>query len=123
MVARTDADDGIVGHGFAFTIGRGNDVQLAAIRSLASRFTGRTWPGCWTILGATWRELVHDSELRWLGPEKGVIHMAIGALINAFWDLRCRREGKPPWRLLAELSPEETVSLVDFRYLSDALTP
>ncbi len=123
VVARTDADDGIAGHGFAFTIGRGNDVQLAAIRSLASRLTGRDVAGVLDDLGATWRELVHDSQLRWLGPEKGVIHMAIGALINAFWDLRCRREGKPLWRLLAELSPEEIVSLVDFRYLSDALTP
>jgi L-fuconate dehydratase len=123
VVARTDADDGVAGHGFTFTIGRGNEVQLAAIRSLSDRFVGRDVAGVIEDLGATWRELVHDSHLRWLGPEKGVMHMAIGALANAFWDLRCRRDGKPLWRLLAELTPEETVALADFRYLSDALTP
>jgi L-fuconate dehydratase len=122
-VARTDADDGVAGHGFTFTIGRGNEVQLAAIRSLSDRFVGRDVSGVIEDLGGTWRELVHDSHLRWLGPEKGVMHMAIGALTNALWDLRCRRDGKPLWRVLAELTPEETVALADFRYLNDALTP
>ncbi|ETK31927.1 L-fuconate dehydratase [Microbispora sp. ATCC PTA-5024] len=107
------------GHGFAFTIGRGNDVQTAAIRALEPYVLGRTTDD----LGALYREMTHDSQLRWLGPEKGVMHMAISAVVNALWDLRAKQEGKPLWLLLSELSPEEIVSLVDFRYLTDALTP
>lgn len=112
-------DDGFAGHGFAFTIGRGNDVQTAAIGALESYVLGRDVED----LGGLYRELVHDSQLRWLGPEKGVMHMAISAVVNALWDLKAKRAGKPLWRLLAEMSPEEIVGLVDFRYLSDALTP
>jgi len=74
-------------------------------------------------MGGCWRRLVHDSQLRWLGPEKGVMHMAIGAVVNALWDLKARLAGLPVWRLLAEMSPEQIVDLVDFRYLSDALRP
>ena len=111
------------GHGFTFTIGRGNDVQLAAIRAVAQRFTGRDVSGVLDDLGGTWRELVHDSQLRWLGPEKGVMHMAIGAVINALWDLKARIMGVPLWQLLARMAPEEIVSLIDFRYISDALEP
>jgi len=122
VVAVTDAGDGLDGHGFAFTIGRGNEVQLAAVRAVAERFVGRDVEACLADLGAVWRELVHDSQLRWLGPEKGVVHMAIGAVINALWDLKARREGKPLWRLLADLQPEEILELVDLRYLSDVLT-
>ncbi|MGW1680752.1 L-fuconate dehydratase [Saccharopolyspora sp. NPDC002376] len=123
VVIETDADDGLEGHGFAFTIGRGNDVQVAAIRALESFVVGRPLGEVLDDLGSVWRELVHDSQLRWLGPEKGVAHMAIGAVINALWDLKAKRAGKPLWQLLAELSPEQIVDLVDFRYLSDALTP
>ncbi|MER7013920.1 enolase C-terminal domain-like protein [Saccharopolyspora sp. NPDC000359] len=123
VVVETDADDGLTGHGFAFTIGRGNDVQVAAIRALESTVVGRPVAAVLDDLGAVWRELVHDSPLRWLGPEKGVVHMAIGAVVNALWDLKAKRAGKPLWQLLAELSPEQVVDLVDFRYLSDALTP
>ncbi|WP_207930909.1 L-fuconate dehydratase [Streptomyces sp. 8K308] len=118
----TDAGDGLEGHGFVFTIGRGNDVQVAALRALEGRLLGRGVEEVLADLGGVWRELVHDSQLRWLGPEKGVMHMAIGAVINALWDLRAKREGVPLWRLLASLSPEEIVDLVDFRYLTDALT-
>ncbi|MEP9382066.1 L-fuconate dehydratase [Nocardioides sp. KR10-350] len=118
----TDAEDGLDGHGFVFTIGRGNDVQVAAIEALRDHLVGREVEPVLADLGGLWRELVHDSQLRWLGPEKGVIHMAIGAVVNALWDLRAKRDGKPLWRLLAELSPEELVDLVDFRYLTDALT-
>ncbi|EIE98205.1 enolase C-terminal domain-like protein [Saccharomonospora glauca] len=118
----TDADDGLSGHGFVFTIGRGNDVQVAAVRALEPHLVGRDVDATLADLGGVWRELVHDSQLRWLGPEKGVMHMAIGAVVNALWDLRAKREGKPLWRLLASLSPEELVDLVDFRYLTDALT-
>ncbi|YCK34707.1 L-fuconate dehydratase [Actinomadura sp. ATCC 39365] len=111
-------DDGVEGHGFAFTIGRGNDVQTGAIRALEPYVLGRDVED----LGALYKELVNDSQLRWLGPEKGVMHMAISAVVNALWDLKARRAGKPVWRLLAEMSPEEIVGLIDFRYLSDALT-
>ena len=118
----TDAADGLEGHGFVFTIGRGNDVEVAAIESLAPWFVGRDVEAALADLGGLWRELVYDSQLRWLGPEKGVMHMAIGAAVNALWDLRAKREGVPLWMLLAALSPEQLVDLVDFRYLSDALT-
>ncbi len=118
----TDSDDGLSGHGFVFTIGRGNDVQVAALRALEAHLVGRDVDATLADLGGMWRELVHDSQLRWLGPEKGVMHMAIGAVINALWDLKAKREGKPLWRLLASMSPEELVDLVDFRYLTDALT-
>ncbi|MEU4543754.1 L-fuconate dehydratase [Nonomuraea dietziae] len=111
-------DDGFEGHGFAFTIGRGNDVQTAAIKALEPYVIGRDAED----LGALYKAMVWDSQLRWLGPEKGVMHMAVSAVVNALWDLKAKREGKPLWLLLGEMSPEEIVELVDFSYLSDALT-
>ncbi|MEJ3654422.1 L-fuconate dehydratase [Actinomycetes bacterium KLBMP 9759] len=122
VVISTDAGDGLEGHGFAFTIGRGNEVQTAAIDTIGSWLIGRPLAETLDGLGAVWNELVHDSQLRWLGPEKGVIHMAIAAVVNALWDLRAKRAGQPLWKLLSDLSPEELVELVDFRYLTDALT-
>ena len=119
----TDANDGHEGHGFVFTIGRGNDVEVAAIRSLAPYVLGRDTEAMLSDLGGLWHELVYDSQLRWLGPEKGVMHMAIGAAVNAAWDLRAKRAGLPLWQLLGRLTPAEIVDLIDFRYLSDALTP
>lgn len=126
---RTDAEDdrdpgagAAVGHGFVFTIGRGNDVQVAAIEALRGHVLGRDVDEVLGDLGSFWRELVHDSQLRWLGPEKGIMHMAVGAVINALWDLKAKRAGQPLWQLLASMSPEEIVELVDFRYLTDALT-
>ncbi len=119
----TDADDGLSGHAFVFTIGRGNDVQVAALRTLEGHLLGRDVEELLADLGGLWRELVHDSQLRWLGPEKGIMHMAVGAAVNALWDLKAKRAGQPLWQLLAGLSPEELVDLVDFRYLTDALTP
>ncbi len=116
------ADDGAQGHGFVFTIGRGNDVVLAAIHALQPLMIGLDLDHAFADMGGLWRRLVHDSHLRWLGPEKGVMHMAIGAVVNAVWDLFARREGKPLWKLLSDLDPEQIVDLVDFRYLSDALT-
>jgi L-fuconate dehydratase len=118
----TDADDGLEGHGLVFTIGRGNDVQVAALHVLEGHLAGRDVDATLADLGGMWRELVQDSQLRWLGPEKGIMHMAIGAAVTALWDLRAKHEGKPLWQLLASLSPEEIVDLVDFRYLTDALT-
>jgi L-fuconate dehydratase len=123
LVVRTDAADGLAGHSHVFTIGRGNDIQLAAVRALEPFLAGRDLDETLSDLGALSRRLVGDSPLRWLGPERGVVHMAIGAVLNACWDLAARRAGKPLWRFLADMSPEEIVSLVDFRYLTDALTP
>src|SRR5688500_941403 len=120
---RVVTDAGDAGHGFVFTIGRGNDVQVAAIEALSGHLAGREVEPLLADMGATWRELVHDSQLRWLGPEKGVMHMAIGAVVNALWDLKAKRAGKPLWLLLSEMPPSELVDLVDFRYLTDALTP
>ncbi|MGI8414880.1 MAG: fuconate dehydratase, partial [Nakamurella sp.] len=119
----TDASDGLAGHGFVFTIGRGNDIQLTAVLALAERLLGREVEPLLADLGGLWRELVYDSQLRWLGPEKGVMQMAIGAVVNALWDLKAKRAGKPLWLLLSELSSEQIVGLIDFRYLTDALTP
>ncbi|NUS17052.1 MAG: fuconate dehydratase [Streptomyces sp.] len=115
--------DGAAGHGLAFTVGRGNDVEVAAVRALAPLVVGLPVADVLGDLGAFSRRLTGDSQLRWLGPEKGVIHMAAAAVVNAVWDLYGRREGKPVWRLLAEMDPEHLVGLVDFRYLRDALTP
>ncbi|WP_370939548.1 enolase C-terminal domain-like protein [Amycolatopsis sp. cg13] len=115
-------DAGPDGYGLAFTIGRGNDVQAAAIRALAPHVVGRDVPEDAAALGALSRALVGDSQFRWLGPEKGVAHMAIGAIVNAAWDLAARRAGLPLWKFASRMTPEELVSLVDFRYLSDALT-
>src|SRR4051812_49682012 len=123
VVLRTDAPDGLEGHGFAFTIGRGNDVQVAAIRALEPFMAGLPVEETLASLGTVYRRLSHDSQLRWLGPEKGVMHMAVSAVVNALWDLAAKRAGEPLWKLLSDLSPEQLVELVDFRYLTDALTP
>ncbi|MFF6914409.1 enolase C-terminal domain-like protein [Streptomyces sp. NPDC012466] len=123
VVLRTDARDGLEGHGFTFTIGRGNDVQVAAIGALRHHVVGRSVEELCADPGSLSRDLIGDSQLRWLGPEKGVMHMAIGAVVNAVWDLAAKRAGQPLWRLLAHADPEWLVSQVDFRYIADALTP
>ncbi|MDT0610396.1 enolase C-terminal domain-like protein [Streptomyces lancefieldiae] len=115
--------EGGEGHGLAFTIGRGNEVEVAAIEALASLVVGLDVEELLSDLGAFSRRLTGDSQLRWLGPAKGAIHMAAAAIVNAAWDLYGRREEKPVWRLLSEMTPEQLVALVDFRYLRDALTP
>jgi L-fuconate dehydratase len=123
LVLRTDDPDGLAGHAHVFTLGRGNDVQLAAVRAVEPFLAGRDVDETLADLGGLSRELVGDSPLRWLGPERGVMHMAIGAVLNACWDLAARRAGKPLWLLLADLSPAQIADLVDFRYLTDVLTP
>ncbi|MFB9239456.1 enolase C-terminal domain-like protein [Plantactinospora siamensis] len=120
LVLRTTA--GAEGHGLVFTVGRGTEIVVAALRSLAPMVLGRRVEELTADPGALARRLVGDSQIRWLGPEKGVVHMAAGGLVNAVWDLAARRAGKPLWQLLAGLSPEELVGQVDFRYLRDALT-
>jgi len=123
VVLRTDAGDGHEGHALAFTTGRGNDVQTNAIAALAPYVVGRPVEQVCGDLGGFARSLTQDPQLRWLGPEKGVIHMATGAVVNAAWDLAAKRAGKPVWRFLGEMTPEDLVGQVDFRWLSDALTP
>lgn len=123
VVLRTDEDGGAEGHGFTFTIGRGNDVQVAAIHALRHHVVGRLVDEVCGDPGSLFRDLIGDSQLRWLGPEKGVMHMAIGAVVNAVWDLAAKRAQQPLWRLLAEADPEWLVSQIDFRYITDALTP
>ena len=122
VILRTDQAD-MEGHALSFTIGRGNDVMVAAIEALRPHVLGRYAAEIAADLGGFSAALIGDSQLRWLGPEKGVMHMAIGAVVNAAWDLAARLAGKPVWRLLADLTPEQIVALVDFRYIDDALTP
>jgi L-fuconate dehydratase len=118
---RTDGPH--VGAGFTFTNGRGNELTCAAVRALAHHVAGRSLAEIEAQPLAFWRSLVADPQLRWVGPEKGVIHMATGALVNAVWDLRAKAAGKPLWRLLAELPTDELVATVDFQHIGDALTP
>ncbi|MGC4790869.1 enolase C-terminal domain-like protein [Micromonospora sp. DT178] len=118
---RTDA--GVTGAGFTFTNGRGNELTCAAIQALAHHVRGRTVEEIFADPVAFWRSLSADVQLRWLGPEKGVIHMATGALVNAVWDLRAKLAGKPMWQLLAELPTEELVASIDFHHITDAITP
>ncbi len=121
-VLRTDAP-GLEGHALCFTIGRGNEVMVTAVAALRQHVVGKHVTEIIGDLGGFSAAMTGDSQLRWLGPEKGVMHMAIGAVVNAAWDLAAKAAGKPVWRLLADMTPEEVVALVDFRYLEDALTP
>jgi len=120
-VLRTDVD-GLAASALCFTIGRGNEVVVTAIEALRGHIVGRPVADIIGDLGGFSAELIGDSQLRWLGPEKGVMHMAIGTVVNAVWDLAAKVAGKPVWRLLADMTPEQIVDLVDFRYLEDALT-
>src|SRR6266550_2528198 len=123
VVLRTDRADGAEGHGLTFTIGRGNELCVAAIQALAPLVTGLTLEQITADMAGFWRRLTGDSQLRWVGPEKGVLHLGTAALVNAVWGLYAKVEGKPLWQLLADMSSEELVSCIDFRYLTDALTP
>ena len=121
-VLETD-DPALTGHGMTFTIGRGNDVCGAGIEAYRPMVVGRDLDTVEADPGGFWRELAGDSQLRWLGPEKGVMHLALAAVVNAVWDLLARRAGKPLWRYLSDMTPEEIVGAVDFRHISDAVSP
>jgi L-fuconate dehydratase len=121
VVLRTDDPD-LSGHGFTFTIGRGNDVCVLAAQHRAEPLLGRDVAEVVADLGGTYRDLKSDSQLRWLGPDKGVEHLALAAVMNAVWDLAARAAGKPLWRLLVDMTPEELVDATDLTYLSDVLT-
>jgi L-fuconate dehydratase len=123
VVLRTDADDGVEGHGLTFTSGRGTEVCVAAIRALEPLVVGRSLEELAADMRGFWRSLASDTQLRWLGPEKGVIHLATAAVVNAVWDMWAKREGKPLWKLLSDMTPEQLVGCVDFRYIADALAP
>lgn len=122
VVLRTDADDGLEGHGFTFTIGRGNEICVKAVDALAPLLIGRSVAGVLDDLGSFWKELTGDSQLRWIGPEKGVIHLATAAVVNAVWDLRAKLEEKPLWRVLCDMEPEALAACIDYRYISDEIT-
>jgi len=123
VILQTDHPDDHDGHGLTFTIGRGNELCVAAVEALAPLVKGLTLESIQADMAGFWRCLTSESQLRWVGPEKGVIHLATAALVNAVWDLYARVEGKPVWKLLADMSPEELVACIDFRYITDALTP
>lgn len=114
---------GLEGHGLTFTIGRGNEVCLAAVKALRHLIVGRELSEITKDMGAWWRSFTGDSQLRWIGPDKGVIHLATAAVVNAVWDLWAKSVNKPLWRLLADMTPEEMVRCVDFKYITDAITP
>jgi L-fuconate dehydratase len=121
VILKTD-QPGLEGHGLTFTLGRGTEVCVAAIRALAPLVVGRTLEECRDDMAGFWRRLTSESQLRWIGPEKGAIHLATAAIVNAVWDLWAKLDSKPLWKLLCDLSPEQLVACIDFRYLSDALT-
>lgn len=124
VVLHTDSSQDFEGHGLTFTIGRGNEICVAAIKALQHFVVGRTLQELTTNMGAFWREITtSDSQLRWLGPDKGVMHMATAAIVNAVWDLWAKSVGKPVWKLLTDMTPEELVACLDFRFITDALTP
>jgi L-fuconate dehydratase len=123
VVLRTDHPRGLEGHGLTFTCGRGTEVVVAMVQALEPLVVGRTLEEATDDFAGFWHRLAQDSQLRWLGPEKGVAHLALAAVVNAIWDLWARVEGKPVWKLVADLPPEKIVSLIDFRYITDALTP
>lgn len=122
VVLETD-QPGLEGHGLTFTIGRGNEICCAAIEAMRHLVVGLDLQWVAQDMGRFWRHITSDSQLRWIGPDKGAIHLATGAVVNAMWDLWAKSEGKPVWQLVADMSPEELVRCIDFRYITDCITP
>ncbi len=118
-----ETDGELAGHGLTFTIGRGNELCARAVEALVPFVEGKTMESIVADMAGFWREITGDSQLRWVGPDKGVIHMATAAVVNAVWDLFAKIEQKPLWKLLSDMSPEQLVGCIDFRYITDALTP
>jgi len=123
VILHTDRPDGLTGHGLTFTLGRGTELCVAGVHALAPIVVGATLESIAADMAGFWRRLTSDSQLRWLGPEKGVIHLSTAALVNAVWDLWAKAERKPVWKLLADMTPEALVACIDFRYITDAITP
>lgn len=122
VILETD-NPALKGHGLTFTIGRGNEICCAAIKALEHLIVGRDLAAITGDMGKFWRDFTSDSQLRWIGPDKGAIHLATGAVVNAVWDLWSKAAGKPLWKLVADMSPEELVRCIDFRYITDCITP
>lgn len=122
VILTTNHAEGLEGHGLTFTIGRGNELCVAAIHSLAHLVVGKSLASIAADMGGFWKAITGDSQLRWLGPEKGVIHLATGALVNAVWDLYAKVAGKPLWQLLTDMTPEQLVDCIDFTYITDAIS-
>jgi len=122
VILGTDAP-GLDGHGLTFTIGRGNEICCAAIKALEPLVVGLDMAWVAADMGRFWRHITSDSQLRWIGPDKGAIHLATGAVVNAVWDLWAKMEGVPVWKLVSRMTPEEIVRLIDFRYITDCITP
>ena len=123
VVLQTDSRRGLAGHGLTFTTGRGTELCVHAAELLSEHVVGRSIESITRDMARFWREIVGDSQMRWLGPEKGVVHLATAAVVNAVWDLYAKAEGKPLWKLLVDMTPEQIVACIDFRYIDDALTP
>lgn len=123
VVLKTDSPAGLEGCGLTFTPGRGTEVVVAGIEALKPMVVGKTVESIFADCRSFWRLLTNDGQLRWLGPEKGVIHLATSAIVNALWDLYAKSQDKPLWKLLADMPPADLVSMIDFRYIADALTP
>ena len=123
VIIRTDSPEGLEGHGITFTIGRGNELCVAAVGALKPLIVGKPLKSLAADMGEFWRIITGDSQLRWVGPEKGVIHLATAAVVNALWDLYAKAEKKPLWKLLADLTPEQIVPAIPFKYITDAITP
>ena len=123
VILETDSAEGLAGHGLTFTIGRGNELCVAAVNALKPLVLGLQIDSFANDMGVFWKHLTSDSQLRWVGPEKGVIHLATAAVVNAVWDLYAKVAHKPLWKLLADLTPEQLISCIPFSYISDAVTP
>jgi L-fuconate dehydratase len=123
VTLETDHPDGLQGDGLTFTIGRGNEICVTAVEALKPLVLGKTLESFTSDLGAFWAMITGDSQLRWIGPDKGAIHLATAAVVNAVWDLYAKTEGKPLWKLLVDMTPEQLVACIPFRYITDALTP
>ncbi|XP_078543579.1 mitochondrial enolase superfamily member 1 isoform X2 [Lissotriton helveticus] len=122
VIIETDAADGLKGHGLTFTLGKGTEVVVCAVDALSAHLVGRDLKDIVSNFRDFYRQLTSDGQLRWIGPEKGAIHLATAAVLNAVWDLWAKQEGKPLWKLLADMDPKQLVSCIDFRYITDALT-
>lgn len=123
VTLETDSQASLTGHGLTFTIGRGNEIVVSAVQALSHLVVGKTLEDITANMGAFWRAVTSDSQLRWIGPDKGAIHLATAAVVNAVWDLWAKAQGKPVWKLLVDMTPEELVRCLDFRYVTDAITP
>ncbi|XP_013409184.1 mitochondrial enolase superfamily member 1-like, partial [Lingula anatina] len=121
VIFKTDSK--LEGHGLTFSLGRGNDLVCNSIKYMGRMVVGKKVSDIFDNFGVFWEKLVNDTQFRWLGPEKGVVHLATAGIVNALWDMWAKMEGKPLWKLLVDMEPEKLVSTMDFRYLSDALTP